>query len=174
MFDAEDFRKIIDETAAVIEQLKTAPEADIDELQLRRDSNIQALEIIGGSIQDPGLRKRAQDIIASMSRTVRFDTGEETVRRRVQDHQHQEQPDYIDRELLRNAQELKQMAVKFGETLRMDQTVVGAVSERMSKNKSEGEKNLKMLSTSHTINTSTYFFLSVILFVLTYFVIKFL
>ena len=174
MFNSSDFKRVIDETAALLDQIKTAPEDDAEDMQLRIDSNIQALRIIGGEIEDPALRRQAQEIIQSFSKNTSFeDSGR--IEARLREHPSKGRSSIIDDELLKNTLELKRMAAKFGESLKTDESVLSSVSVKMGKNSAQTSLNIKSLEeNSFGLQTSTYLLWAFILFVVMFFVIRFL
>ena len=174
MFNVADFQKAIDETARVIEKMKTAKPDEMEELELRRDSAIQTLEIIGGEIGDESLRARAQELIASMNKQLLF-TASDAHNGEVRNRAQRQTRAVVDEELFKNAQELKNMARTFSQSLSFDKQVLESVSKRMTQNNEGTGANLKLLMDEETgLSTSTIFLTALVIFVLVYFVIKFL
>lgn len=173
MFDPNDFKQIINTTTDLLDQIKTASDDDAEEIQLRIDSNIHALQIIGTEIADPELKQRALDIIGSLCATalpVRSDSNIARLRQR----RGAERSELVDSEIMRNTQELKRMACKFGESLKTDKQVLQRATERMSKNSVETSRSFKEISEqSRGIGSGTYLFLAILIFVVMYFIIRF-
>lgn len=174
MFNSDDFKQIINNTTDLLDQIKTAPEDDVEEIQLRIDSNVHALQIVGAKITDPELRLQAEKIIKSLHTNIVFDGGEKTITR-IRQRAGGERSDLVAKELYKSTLELKRMARGFGESLKSDKQILCNVTDKMSKNSVESTHNMKFLEENvRGIGTSTYLFLALIMFVVMYLIIKFL
>lgn len=173
MFDATDFKQIINNTTALVDQLRGADEDEAEELQMRIDSNIQSLRIVGAQITDPVLREQAQDLVKSLNASMDFGTEEIVARLRKSDAK--DHSDLIETELYKNTQQLKSMAQTFGESLRADKRILGKLTHKMTRSSAETGRNLSILeSAGHGMAGGTYLFIAFVMFIVMYFVIKFM
>src|SRR5947208_1640639 len=133
MLDYKDFKQILDNTAQLTESIKTCPKDDIEEVQMRIDSNVHALQIMASKIEDPDSKAQFKSIIESLSKNTCFSEAEITYQRKT--HQRGSKgSELIDEELLKSAMQLKDMARKFGNSLSMDKNVLQKVGDKMLKN----------------------------------------
>ncbi|KAI4290989.1 hypothetical protein PAPHI01_0263 [Pancytospora philotis] len=173
MFNANDFQRVVNNVADLTEQLKGADSDGAEEIQLRIDSNIHALQVMGGSIADPELRLRAETLIKSLNSSINFaELEKETTH--IRQHGAQARPGLIDDALYKNATQLKDMAVEFKKSLQTDKKILSSVTAGMTKNAAENERNLKAVTENSTgISTSTYLLSGFLMFIVMYFIIKF-
>lgn len=172
MFNSDDFRHIINQTSELLDKLATASENDTEELKMRIDSNVHALRIMGNQIEDDTLKQRAQEIIRSITATVSL--NEKSVVRLRRHSTPCARSEMIDSELLRNAQELKAMASKFKKTIDSDEAILSNLASKMSNNSIASSSNLHKINKrcETGVKSSTYFFISLIIFIIMYFFIK--
>lgn len=172
MYSACDLKSILDETTALLEGLKEANEDEKDEIQIRIKSNIRAIQLIGSEISDEETRSRAKEIVASFAEGIKMNLERNSVRKRK--NIPQSDKDAIDTEILEGAKDLRRMAEKFNKTLEMDSKIVKDVTGRMQKGSKDSKTNLKHLTeTSEGIKTSTIFIISILIFIITYFFVRF-
>ncbi len=173
MFNSEDFKKIINETSQLLDKIAHVDEGDIEEIQMRIDSNIQALRIMGNQIEDLELKERAQDIIKSISTKLPIGNVDNIVIKLRNRNSKEDRSDLIDTELYKSAKELKEMAVNFNKILDSDKNILNRVVDKMSKNTHGGKSNMnKLISKNPTISSSTFFLIAIIMFIIMYFFIK--
>lgn len=174
MFDADDFRRVINNTVDHMEELKTAHADDIEEIQLRIDSNIQALQLMGSSIVDPDLRAQAESLIKSLNSGIKF-TELEKETAHIRKHSSKEKSDLIENAMYQSALRLKAMAHSFSTSLRTDSKVMDNLKDKMNKNSAENTRNLKSLvDKGFHISSTTVLIWGFVLFIVMYFIIKFL
>lgn len=174
MFNSEDFRQIINNTTDLLDQIKTASPDDAEELQLRIDSNIHALQIVGAKITDPELRQQAERIIRTLHKNAVFEDGERAVTE-IRHRAGRERSDLIANELYRGTLELKEMARGFSESLKVDGEVLRSATDKMTRNSTESHQNIRALEDSGKgVKTTTYLCLALIIFFMMYLVIRFL
>ena len=172
MFDLEKFRKITNETSELIKESKNKQRNDLEEIEMRIDSNTHALHFMANTILDPKMKELAQSMISSLNSKVEI-TEENIVNQRIR--KETKDNELIDKEILRGSKELKNMANKFTKSLQVDKEVLSSAMNKMNKNSQESNLNLKSIeSYNKGIRTSTYFYLTILLFFIVYFIIRFL
>lgn len=174
MFNANDFKQIVNNTTDLLEQVKKASEDDAEELNLRIDSNIHALRIVWAEISDPEIKQEVLRIIQSFDARLDFQNAEQSVTQ-MRSHTPRERSELIEREMYMNAAKLKQMARNFSDSLNADSKIVGSLGKNMAKNSVETTQNLHSLNeNSGGFSAGTYLFVGFIIFIIMYFIIKFL
>jgi len=173
MFDYKDFKQILDDTTKLTEEIKTCPRSDLEEVQLRIDSNVHALQIMVSKIDNLEAKEQFNRLIDSFSKNVAISEFE-SVKSRKMEVKQQKGSELIDEELLKNTLQLKDMANKFKNSLAVDKNIIGKASDKMSKNSEETRNNLKTLEkTSSFVNSSTILAFVLFLFFVMYFIIRF-
>lgn len=174
MLDYKDFKQILDSTAQLTESIKTCPREDIEEVQMRIDSNVHALQIMISKIEDPEMKAQFKNIMESLTKNVHFvESSTTNFRKRQQGDP--EDTSLIDEELLKNAVQLKTVAKRFGDSLSTDRKILQKVGDKMLKNSEESRNSLRVLETvSSTIKPATIFLTALLLFFMMYFVIRFI
>lgn len=173
MLDYKDFRQILDNTAQLTESIKTCPKEDIEEVQMRIDSNVHALQIMISKIEDPDMKTQFKSIMESLTKNVCF-VEADAIRSRKKHQKYTEDTSLIDEELLKNAMHLKTMAKRFGSSLSTDRTILQKVGDKMLRNSEESQNSLRILETvPNSVKPATVFLLALLLFFIMYFVIRF-
>lgn len=170
MFDGEYFKTLVNETTDLISTKEDVPEEDREELEARIDSNKMALKLLAEDIEDNDLRNNVLERIDNMYKT--FDDIEIKINRRIvseKDHSR------VEEDILKSSYVLKQKALRLFEGLEFDKKVLGDVADKMSKNLAGTTQNIKKIGEASTSYSSfTLFILSLIIFLIVYFIIRFL
>lgn len=173
MLDYKDFKQILDNTAQLTESIKTCSKDDIEEVQMRIDSNVHALQIMASKIEDPETKAQFKSIIESLSKSACF-SETETTRLRKRHQKDVKGSELIDEELLRNSMQLRSMAKKFSDSLSTDRKVLQKVGDKMLKNSEESRNSLRVLEApSSSIKPTTILLTVLFLFLIMYFIIRF-
>lgn len=173
MLDYKDFKQILDNTAQLTESVKTCPKDDVEEVQMRIDSNVHALQIMASKIEDPETKAQFKSIIESLSKSACFSETETTRTRRC-NQRDTKGSELIDEELLRNSMQLRSMAKRFDDSLGTDRKVLRNVGDKMLKNSEESRNSLRVLeATSNSIRSTTILLAVLFLFFIMYFIIRF-
>lgn len=173
MFIYKDFKKILDTTTELIKQIKTSKEDDAEEIQMRIDSNVHALKIMATKMEDQETRNTFLKSIQSLT-TSNILPEEGTYRRQRHTNQPVENNELIDEELLKNARRLKEMASQFKNSLDEDKKIVAKLVGKMGRGSEESGRSLKLLTQSGpTIRSSTFLTVTLIIFVVMYFLTRF-
>lgn len=163
------FQKIYNNTVSLIENLDNAEEEDKEELQIRIDSNIQALNIYKNNIKDENDMETLQNLLDSMKKTEFF----KIERKDYSKTKKRGDDSHIDDELLKGTLALKNKAERFQNALKVDDIALKKAVSGFSKNSVENQRNLQTISkNSNYLKTSTIFFIIVFIFFAMYFIIR--
>lgn len=172
MFEYNQFKKILDETTELMEKIKISEKDEIEELQMKIESNIQALKIIANKIEDPESRGQFLKSIKSLCTNIVIEEKENIRKRKEKAENNNE---VIDEELMKNATKLKDMVTNFSNSLKEDKKVVEKLSHKMNKNSEENVRNMKTLEKQGSSISAVYVMgIVLIIFIVTYFIIRFL
>lgn len=163
MLDYSEFKKILDLNSSLSEDLKTCPEEEREEIQMKIDSNLYALKIMADRIEDSETKEAFLNGIQSMTNTTKIEEKIEENRNIL-----------IDEELLKNSKILRRMAEDFKMSLKEDDKIVERVGNKMTKNSVENDKSLQIFEKSGGfVKSSTFLSISLIIFVFVYGLIRF-
>lgn len=172
MFVSGDLKRLLDETTVLLEEVKDAPEEEREDLQMRINSNIHALKVLGAEIPDETMRAKATDIVNSFTSSILVEEDSGTHKRKTFAGKTKEE---LDQDILESAKVLNTMALHFNKSVKADSEIVQEVSKKMEKNSIGNETNLReMTNLNKGIRTSTIFATVLICFIITYFVIRFI
>lgn len=173
MFEYKDFKRILDTTTELMEKIKNASRDEAEELQMRIDSNIQALKIIASKIEDEETKALFLKNIQSLCTTANV-TENENIRQRVKGKT-QGNNEMIDEELLKNTSKLKNLVQTFSTSLKEDKKAIEKLNEKMHTNSVESTKSMKTLEKQgSSVSAVQIMGVVFLIFILTYLVIRFL
>lgn len=178
-FNLKDFTALLNETTELIEK-----QGKGEDDTFKIESNIQALRIMGGNIQDADSRNKAEELIKGL---LKFKRGGEKMEGLVAERRmgglptveragsgKDERSELVDTELFKNTLELKNRAVKFGDSLKSDRKVLDKLSEKMMRNSDASGRNTEILEAQQRgVKSSTYIYFAFIMFIVMYFFIRF-
>lgn len=179
----DDFKKLLDSTTKLINSLKECQKDEIEEIEMRIESNIHALQLIAYKIEDPetkdiflrsiqSLRNTKKDNNdANINKNEIFNLKERIKRENIKNV---EKNNLIDEELLKNSTKLKDKANEFKASLQADKKIIEKLGGKMNKNSQESAKSLKILETTDSkIKSSTFISISFLIFIFMYFLIRY-
>ncbi|ELA41799.1 uncharacterized protein VICG_01151 [Vittaforma corneae ATCC 50505] len=174
MYIYEDFKRILDTTTNLMNKIKTCSKDEIEEIQMRIDSNIHALRLMASRIEDSETRATFLKTIQSLSTNVVFVESEGPQRRRKQ-RENAGGDELVGDELLKNSRKLKEMADEFKNSLQADRKIIEKLGGKMNASSQESTKSLQALDkTGRKIKSSTFMSFAFMIFVVVYFIIRFL
>jgi len=177
MFDAEYFKELLNETTALIANKSEARKLDVDEMEIRIESNIAALKYLAKEISDEELRKKTLERIDLLCLEPEgFEMSTLQNRGRTVDvKKTDEHSDRIERDILKYSKNLHGKAKKLLESLEFDSKMLGNVTDKISRNLAGTSTTLKSLKESgYHISAFKIFISTLIVFVTMYFIIRFL
>lgn len=183
MLDYSEFKRILDLNSSLTEQLKTCPEEEREEIQMKLDSNVHALNIMADKIEDPEIRESFLNGIDTLTKYVNNskDNNSNSSSNNSKDNNSSfnnsssNNRSLINDELLKNSTRLRKMAEDFKMSLKNDDKILDRIGNKMTKNSVENSKSLQIFDKNGGfIKSSTFLSISLLIFVFTYFFIRFL
>ncbi|KAI5150561.1 hypothetical protein ENBRE01_1571 [Enteropsectra breve] len=179
MFKLNDFKRILDETTVMLEKKNTVDEDDREEMEMAIESNIHALRIICRGMENKEMQAQAEKILRTLAGgsagNEKIELFDEPKPRGTKNAHTDSRNESINNELYKNSVRLRQMAERFGESLKEDKKVVQRVANKMEHSSVGSKINMKKLDEGvRKVSSSTFLMIAVLLFVVMYFIIRFL
>jgi hypothetical protein len=175
MFDAEYFKNLLNETTALMSS-KTEASCPDEELELRIESNISALRYLAKEIDDEELQRKTVERIGLLCLTPdEFELGTTKNRTKaVGVRKSDEHAERIERDILRYSRDLAKRSRRLLEGLKLDEKILEEVTGKISSNVAGTAQNLKSLTENVVeISVMRLFVLVIIVFLVMYFIIRF-
>ena len=176
MFDSEYFKNLLNETTALMAK-KGLQEEGGDEAEARIESNVAALKYLARGITDEEVRSKTLKRIDRLClEPEEFEVSE--IRNRGKGSGAERTSgcsDRMERDILEYSKKLHGKALKFAESVDLDGKVLREVTDKMSKNligTSSALRSLRM--DGHSIPVLRILVSAMVIFVVMYFVIRFL
>ncbi|KAM0672504.1 hypothetical protein CWI42_100550 [Ordospora colligata] len=174
MFDSEYFKNLLNETTALISNKTEGTYSDDVEIQI--ESNIMALKHLANEISDKEVQsKMLKRIDMLCAEPAEFEVSE--VHQRITGvNKSNEYSDRIEKDILKYSRQLHGKAKKFLDSVRLDGNVLDEVTDKMTKNLAGTSSALRFMKTEQSSNISVFRILisALVIFVIMYFIIRFL
>ncbi|KAH9410845.1 hypothetical protein HK407_10g16110 [Ordospora pajunii] len=174
MFDSEYFKNLLNETTALIN--KKAEGTCSDDADIQIESNIMTLKYLANDISDKDVQnKMLKRIDMLYAEPAEFEVSE--VHHRITGvNKSNEHSDRIERDILKYSRQLHGKAKRFLDSLRLDGSVLDEVTGKMVKNLAGTNSALRFMKNEQSSNISVFQILvsALVIFVIMYFIIRFL
>ncbi|EQB62232.1 hypothetical protein NAPIS_ORF00194 [Vairimorpha apis BRL 01] len=165
MFNHEYFKNLLNETSELIQNKQN--NKDIEDIDARIESNKIALKLITEDIEDSDLKNEINKRLENFLYT--FDDLKIQSSKPVQIHED------IENDILKSSIVLKNKAKRFLDGLVFDKEILNKVNIKMTKNISDTTENIKKITKNDgEVKTINLMFLSLLLFLFVYFIIRFI
>lgn len=164
MFNHEYFKTLLNETSELIQNRHN--HKNVEDIDAQIESNKIALKLITEDIEDINLKNEINKRLENFLYT--FDDLQIQSNKPVKIHKD------IEKDILKSSITLKNKAQRFLDGLAFDKEILDKVSNKMTKNISDTAENIKKISkTDGEVKVMNLMFLSLLLFLFVYFIIRF-
>ena len=179
MFELQNFKNILEETSNLLKTIKEFSKDDLEEIQLKIDSNIYALKRIASRIDDLETKEL---FLKSIENLFKSNNVENLTNFNLKNNSKKgnfeskgvESSDLIENELLKNTFKLKKMAGDFSESLKEDKKAIDKLTNRININEIESKNSLKILEkATSSLSTGSIMSFSFLIFIILYLFIRF-
>ena len=180
MFELENFKNILNQTSDLMNKIKECSKEDVEEIQMKINSNMYALKIISSKIDDPESKeivlKSIENLFGVNDKEISFNNKQNSLNTlNTLNTSNLKDSELIENELLKNTFKLKKMAGDFSQSLKDDKKAMDKLTNRMGANAVESKNSLKILEkSSSNLSSSSIMSMVFIIFIGMYLFIRFL